>query len=329
MMRGLASLLPGFQHGGGHIENLLGFVKKNPVTGIEILSPSAGYGGMGRKGWLYNQMKLRSALPPQIVAPALFDEVAGEIRIPDVLHLDDMLEDKEAKARATQRAAKAKGVNMGKPQYMLMQHNDIVGNPLVGLDKGDINSPLKYEAGFLDRDGVFLNRREAYERAMATGQVTPETYRYAGLDESWLTLDSSDMHNAGGLRPIKEAGWDINLSPEAWEKITKEAENRYGVKVRMSDYKNITPNITTPSWWAKKGVQTGLPLIGAFLDILLSPEGLGAGTVTREKFTNEERQRLMEANDDLTRQWDSVIGLDSAVDRISNMPHSRVYPRAY
>jgi len=38
---------------------------------------------------------------------------------------------------------------------------------------------------------------------------------------------------------------------------------------------------------------------------------------------------LMEANDDLTRQWDSVIGLDSAVDRISNMPHSRVYPRAY
>ena len=319
MIGGLAGLLRGFQHGGdfGHAAKLLGFIEKNPKTGIETLSPSVDYpyGGMSRKSWLYNQIKKVSALPPQIVAPALFDDVAGEIRIPDVLHLDEMLEDKETKARATQRAAKAKGLNMGKPQYMLMQHNDIVGNPLVGLYEGMSDphgeGPMRYEPGFLDRDGVFLNRREAYERAIATGQITPETYRLEGLDESWKTLDSADLHDAGGLRPTKEMGWDTDLSPKAWEKITKQAEDRYDVKVKMSDYKNITPNKTTPSWWAKKGVQSGLPVVGAFLDALFTPEKAGAGTVTRDKFTNEEKQRLMEANNELLRQWEVTQGLGS------------------
>lgn len=341
MSRGLASLLPGFQHGGGHIEKLLGFMKKNPVTGIETLSPSAGYGGMGRKGWLYNQMKLRSALPPQIVAPALFDEVAGEIRIPDVLHLDEMIEGKKVKARAFLKKMRAMGrADLGEPQWMPMQHNDIVGNPMI--DRPSDPTKAKYVPGFLDSEGKFLDRTDAAKRAIATGQVTEGSLRRnVGAHSPWLNLDSFDMRDMRG-----ERGWHT-LSPSAWENMVEKVGDRDNLKIRMSDHLNIEPN--RPSWWqkqnlppgrdswwervakqgTKKGVQSGLPLIGAFIDLLFTPEESGAGTVTRNKFTNEEMQKLMEANDDLTRQRDSVIGFDSAVDRISNMPHSRVYPRAY
>ena len=348
-MRGLASLLPGFQHGAGHIGKMMEFMKKDPETGIETLSPSAGYGGMGRKGWLYNQMKLRSALPPQIVAPALFDEVAGEIRIPDVLHLDEMIEAKKVKARGHEEAAKRMGLSARargisstprSPQYMPMQHNDIVGNPMI--DRPSDPTKAKYVPGFLDSEGKFLNRTDAAERAIATGQVTEGSLRRnVGAHSPWLNLDSFDMRDMRG-----ERGWHT-LSPSAWENMVEKVGDRDNLKIRMSDHLNIVPN--RPSWWqkqnlppgrdswwervakqgTKKGVQSGLPLIGAFIDLLLTPEKSGAGTVTRNKFTNEEMQKLMEANDDLTRQRDSVIGFDSAVDRISNMPHSRVYPRAY
>ena len=343
-MKGLAGLLPGFQHGAGHIGKMMEFMKKDPETGIETLSPSAGYGGMGRKGWLYNQMKLRSALPPQIVAPALFDEVAGEIRIPDVLHLDEMIEAKEVKARGHQKAAKARGVDLGTTdlgnRYMPMQHNDIVGNPMI--DRPSDPTKAKYVQGFLDSEGKFLDRTDAAERAIATGQVTEGSLRRnVGAHSPWLNLDSFDMRDMRG-----ERGWHT-LSPSAWENMVEKVGDRDNLKIRMSDHLNIEPN--RPSWWqkqnlppgrdswwervakqgTKKGVQSGLPLIGAFIDLLFTPEESGAGTVTRNKFTNEEMQKLMEANDDLTRQRDSVIGFDSAVDRISNMPHSRVYPRAY
>jgi hypothetical protein len=342
-MKGLAGLLPGFQHGAGHIGKMMEFMKKDPETGIETLSPSAGYGGMGRKGWLYNQMKLRSALPPQIVAPALFDEVAGEIRIPDVLHLDEMIEAKKAKATAALKEISAMGrvdPNLGKPQWMPMQHNDIVGNPMI--DRPSDPTKAKYVPGFLDSEGKFLDRTDAAERAIATGQVTEGSLRRnVGAHSPWLNLDSFDMRDMRG-----ERGWHT-LSPSAWENMVEKVGDRDNLKIRMSDHLNIVPN--RPSWWqkqnlppgrdswwervakqgTKKGVQSGLPLIGAFIDLLLTPEESGAGTVTRNKFTNEEMQKLMEANDDLTRQRDSVIGFDSAVDRISNMPHSRVYPRAY
>ena len=109
-----------------------------------------------------------------------------------------------------------------------------------------------------------------------------------------------------------EKGWHT-LSPTAWENMVEKVKDRDNLKIRMSDHLNIEPN--RPSWWAKRGlpnpVQSGLPLIGAFLDALFTPEKAGAGTVTRDKFTNEEKQRLMEVNDELLRQWEMTQGLGS------------------
>ena len=313
-MRGLAGLLRGFQNGGdfGHAAKLLGFIEKNPKTGIETLSPSVDYpyGGMSRKSWLYNQMKKVSALPPRIVAPALFDEVAGEIRIPDVLHLDEMIEAKEVKARADLKKIRAMGrvdPNLGKPQWMPMQHNDIVGNPMI--DRPSDPTKAKYVPGFLDSEGKFLNRTDAAERAIATGQVTEGSLRRL-VRSPWQNLDSFDMRDMRG-----ERGWHT-LSPSAWENMVEKVGDRDNLKIRMSDHLNIEPN--RPSWWqknkavfAKKGVQSGLPLIGAFIDLLLTPEKSGAGAVTRNKFTNKEKQRLMEANDELLRKWEMTQGLGS------------------
>ena len=307
MMRGLAGLLRGFQNGGdfGHAAKLLGFIKKDPKTGIETLSPSVDYpyGGRSRKSWLYNQMKKVSALPPQIVAPALFDEVAGEIRIPDVLHLDEMIDTKKAKAHWGGPWSGAR------PAYLPMQHSDIVGNP--NIDRPSDPTKAKYVHGFLDSAGNFLDRADAAERAVATGQVTKgELSRNIGAHSPWQNLDSFDMRDMRG-----EKGWHT-LSPTAWENMVEKVGDRDNLKIRMSDHLNIEPN--RPSWWqknrdvfAKKGVQSGLPLIGAFLDVLLSPEKAGAGAVTRDKFTNKEKQRLMEANDELLRKWEMTQGLGS------------------